>query len=495
MANKPKINIRAMMEKAIQVMNESVPEPRLDGRPNIKVGAVLVRADGTYVTASRGELRDGNHAEFTLIERKCIGERLDDCILFTTLEPCLHRNAPKRGCAKHIVSARIKTVYVGIEDDHPNVSGQGMAYLRYHGVKIEMFEREFQEQIRSANTDFFNWVSELPSDENHAPVEASKFKQSKVSIAIGDLSIPAIMDYRERLGINALVGSHAFNRILIEQGVYEGEVTEPMPTPFGFLLFGNHLRRRFPQAGLLATIHFPDGSEEVRDFEGPMVWIPREALKWLREKLPNPIDRSIAHRANLTDGWYQLVREGVINALVHRNYDIDGAKCHLIVTPDSIIIKSPGEPISPITLEQLQNFSAPMLSRNAILHYVFAKMGLAEERGLGLKSMKTQSTAIGLPQPQYSWDNPYLVLTLYRSTKGAIQAMGTVAIEKLNADEKATLQLIFTRQTVRSSDVVRDLGFDERKVQRILKKLVDNHLVERLALGRAAQYKVRNPNK
>ena len=136
-----------------------------------------------------------------------------------------------------------------------------------------------------------------------------------------------------------------------------------------------------------------------------------------------------------------------------------------------------------------------MLSRNAILHYVFAKMGLAEERGLGLKSMKTQSTAIGLPQPQYSWDNPYLVLTLYRSTKGAMQAMGTVAIEKLNADEKATLQLIFTRQTVRSSDVVRDLGFDERKAQRILKKLVDNHLVERLALGRAAQYKVRNSNK
>lgn len=60
--NKP----RRMMEKAVEVMQQSVSEHRFDGSPSPAVGAVLLRPNGTVVTAARGELRDGNHAEFIL---------------------------------------------------------------------------------------------------------------------------------------------------------------------------------------------------------------------------------------------------------------------------------------------------------------------------------------------------------------------------------------------------------------------------------------------
>jgi len=46
------------------------------------------------------------------------------------------------------------------------------------------------------------------------------------------------------------------------------------------------------QAGLLGTIHYHDGKEEPRDFDGPMVLIPEQIEKWLTDKLPNVIDRS-----------------------------------------------------------------------------------------------------------------------------------------------------------------------------------------------------------
>ena len=94
------------------------------------------------------------------------------------------------------------------------------------------------------------------------------------------------------------------------------------------------------------------------------------------------------------------VREAIVNALIHRDYDIRGAKCQLIVTADTITVKSPGGPVSPITLEQLQSFNAPMLSRNPELHYVFSRMELAEERGLGLRSLRSEAQTAGLPFPR-----------------------------------------------------------------------------------------------
>ncbi len=65
-----------------------------------------------------------------------------------------------------------------------------------------------------------------------------------------------------------------------------------VPTGFGIVLFGSEPRLRLPQAALLGTIHYDDDTEETRDFDGPAVNIPDEAIQWLKDKLPNPISRS-----------------------------------------------------------------------------------------------------------------------------------------------------------------------------------------------------------
>ena len=76
--------IRKYQKLSIKVMRDSIQERRADAKPSPYVGAVLVRDDGSVVTAYRGELREGDHAEFTLIERKCRSERLDGYTLFAT---------------------------------------------------------------------------------------------------------------------------------------------------------------------------------------------------------------------------------------------------------------------------------------------------------------------------------------------------------------------------------------------------------------------------
>jgi ATP-dependent DNA helicase RecG len=289
------------------------------------------------------------------------------------------------------------------------------------------------------------------------------------------------------------VGSPAFGRRLSLQGLLKEVGGQWVPTGFGLLLFGKEPRLHMQQAGLLGSIHFSDGREELRDFAGPQVLAPDHALRWLRDKLPDPVDRTQARRRSVNEALFEMTREGIVNALVHRDYGIEGAKCQLIATPETITVKSPGRPPAPITLEQMQSFTAPMLSRNPILHFVFSQMDLAEERGLGLKSMKQRAEQAGLPLPVFAWEDPYLVLTLYRSAESAARTLKPEILEALNDDEQAAWKFVTGKDKFTSGELVKELGFDERKSQRILKKLMEVKLIRRVGKGPATRYVVARP--
>ena len=142
---KKNIDPRKYMVMAIDVMKKSIHEPRQD-KASPLVGAVLVMPDGTVDTAFRGELRHGDHAEFTLLERKHRHNDLTGSILFATLEPCApgSRRHPKLACAERIVLARIREVWIGLEDPDPAVDRKGIKYLQDNGVSVHMFDRDLQ---------------------------------------------------------------------------------------------------------------------------------------------------------------------------------------------------------------------------------------------------------------------------------------------------------------------------------------------------------------
>lgn len=492
MASASKFEPRQMMEKAIEVMKQSINEPRADGKASPLVGAVLWKPDGSVELAHRGELRQGDHAEFTLLERKNRANKLDGSILFATLEPCAPgaRNHPKLSCAERIVNARIKEVWVGIEYPDPTVDRKGIKFLQDQGVTVHMFERDLQEKIQAANREFIAQALERKAavEEPQEDTVLSALEHPVMAADLRDFSEEVLGRYHSLAKIGDAVGSQGFRRRLAQQGLLKADGTNAVPSGFGMLLFGNSPRDGMPQAGLLGTIHWPDDTEEVRDFDGPMLLVPEQAIQWLKDKLPDPIDRSGAQRKDTYERFYELVREGIVNALVHRDYAIEGAKCQLVVTPDTITIRSTGYPVKPIELRQLQEFNAPMLSRNPVLNYVFAKMELAEERGLGLKSMKARAFDAGLPLPTYAWEDPYLVLTLYRSADSATKSLGRSVLDQLSATEQNGWKFLAGRTGVTQSVYAKELGVTSRTAQRHLTNLVQLGLLRKIGSGPSTEY-------
>lgn len=452
-----------------------------------------LKPDGTIETACRGELRHGDHAEFTLLERKNRTSKLDGSILFTTLEPCAPgaRRHLKLGCAERIVLARIKEVWVGIEDPDPTVDRKGVRYLEENDIVVHMFDRDLQKTILEENKEFFAQARKRAGREKkRKKITLSTFEHVVATADLEDFSKEALEQFRAKAGIEHAVGSNSFNRILLQQGLLQKQDGHLLPNGFGILLFGKNPRNVFRQAGILGTIRYPLGEPEIREFNKPTVLIPNLVEEWLKKALPLTIDRSGMERKETPAFPLVLVREAVVNALVHRNYDIAGAKCQLVVTEDTITVKSPGYPISPIKLEDLQSFNAPALSRNPEIHFVFAQMNMAEERGFGMETWKTLPERYGLPLPKYAFEDPYLVLTLYRSKKGVEYALEPEVLEALNEDEKAGWLFLPSRTETNMREYADHMRFDHRKAQRHLKRFVEFGLLERVGAGRATKYRV-----
>ena len=141
------------MERAIKQARLCVNEPN---RVSPMVGAVVVRPSGSVIgEAYRGELKPGEHAEYTLLEQKLKNETLAGSILYTTLEPCIKRNLPKLACAQHIFERKIKHVVIGVLDPNPEICGKGERWLLDRGIAVTRFTPELQLEIEEIQR-YFN---------------------------------------------------------------------------------------------------------------------------------------------------------------------------------------------------------------------------------------------------------------------------------------------------------------------------------------------------
>jgi len=124
--------------------------------PNPMVGAVLVKED-RIIGEGFHEYFGGAHAEVNAIASvpEAINASVAGSTLYVTLEPCAHQGKTPP-CVRLVAEKNIARVVIGMADPNPLVNGQGIGYLRSHGITVEVGLLE--PKLRELNEIFLKYI-------------------------------------------------------------------------------------------------------------------------------------------------------------------------------------------------------------------------------------------------------------------------------------------------------------------------------------------------
>ena len=151
---------------------------------------------------------------------------------------------------------------------------------------------------------------------------------------------------------------------------------------------------------------------------------------------------------------------------------------------DKIVIRSPGLPLAPISLETIRKYDAPAWSRNPRIASAFADLNLMEERGWGLKKMRDLTIQIGLPAPRFDYDDGAFVVTFYRAKQESSSKR-----ENLSKTLKSILNFAKRKKgRITNVAVAKTLKLNERTARHHLQHLEKLGLLEKRGSTRSVFY-------
>ena len=492
MGTAKKYNDRDYMMEAIEEMRLSRDDHT--DKPDPMVGVVLVKKgeEGKKPSAKahRGMLRVGDHAEFTLLERLLPSEDLEGSTLYVTLEPCTERNEPKKPCAHRIARARIGKVFIGIVDPNPDIEGLGVAYLENKQIEVKFFDSDLANEIRKINEEFIqHYEGQKKTPEPLKMEVSSEFEKQPIeNTSEKNLDTQIINRFLQEAGRDFDVPSDELWKFMSHKGYlhFNANTKNYSVTNAGMLLFGKNPYDIFPQATVKVDIDKKGNLKAVKAAEvgGSLLEQPNQIVQLLSEQMEYFTDvKGLKREDRVPEYPIVAIREVILNAIVHRDYKDKAGSIHISLQKGKLIIKSPGLPMPPITVEDFKKFNVNSYRRNPHIGEAFKTMHLIEERGWGLKKMQQELKENKLPEPVFSIEENYFVVTfLGREYQEA---------EGLKVDTKEIFVFIKDKGECTTKEVMEKYKINEKTAQRKINSLIKEGLVVKEGEARNIKYRAK----
>ena len=390
-------------------------------------------------------------------------------------------NAPKDCCRP---MPRYKEEFV----DVTNEKGEADRILLLH------IESSKDQVIRTSNDRTYLRIGDKSKEmlgENLRNLEYAKgsrhFEDEFSAYAtIDDLDEELLTAYKERIGAENL----STEQVLQARGFVQTHDGRVLLTNAAVLLFAKNIMQFYPNC----RVRFIriDGKElqvganlnvvKDKSIDLPILRIIDEAKRYISEQLRVFTRQDIASGKFIETPEYPEFPwlEGVVNAVVHRDYAMTGAYIKVSMYDDRLEIESPGCLPDVVTVDNIRD---TRFSRNPKISRVLTEFGYVRELNEGVKKIFSDMEEAGLPEPTYrdSANSVRLVLknNAENKTLAPNKSINESINESLNVDEETILGLIVAKPEISQREMCEKTGFSRSKIQRILNSLKDKKIVSR----------------
>ena len=178
-------------------------------------------------------------------------------------------------------------------------------------------------------------------------------------------------------------------------------------------------------------------------------------------------------------------RNGITNAVAHRHYGISGEHTKIFIYDDRMEILSPGDLPGIVTIK---NIKEKRYARNPIISRTLTELGVVKELNEGVSRIYREMSEFFLEDPIYIEEKGISLKLILKNNivmrskrKNELLLKDTkinLKWNNLNSMEQKVLQIIFDKGDVMPIQICEIIDRDKRTVQRVLKSLVDNDLIE-----------------
>lgn len=203
---------------------------------------------------------------------------------------------------------------------------------------------------------------------------------------------------------------------LINLGCATKKDGEVVPTNAGVLLFHEDPQLYLLQSEILC-VRFK-GTDIIeyldrKEFRGLLPELVNQATRFIKSHMKVGGRIPGIKRVDYPEYPEVAFREAIINAVIHRDWSIEGEFIRVFMFDDRIEVLSPGRLLPPITIEAMQKGEVESRLRNPVIVEVFDRLGgYIEKLGTGIRRMIDAMKEHGLLAPQFELKGDTLKVTL-----------------------------------------------------------------------------------
>lgn len=189
-----------------------------------------------------------------------------------------------------------------------------------------------------------------------------------------------------------------------------------------------------------------------------------------------------------------VLREAVLNAIVHRDYST-GNPIHIKIYDDKLIIYNDCQFPLNVTGESILR-GGRSRPHNPLLANTFFRSGQIEAWGRGIEKMKNGCLAVGLPEPTIEIEPTMFSVCFHihnnaQDDREAVVGVSVGVSVGVNETRQKILRLMAEKPNITAQQVAEEVGLSKRRVESNIKALKAAGMLERVGSDKSGLWKIK----